>query len=90
MFSSDTDAERDAAARKRIAQSDDLQAQIQLKRNRMEREAAEDRRHEVREAAEEAAYNPWGRGGAGAPLRDTDGRAIGSLQNILAGGEGGE
>lgn len=58
----------------------DLAEQVALKNERKEREAAEARRHEARQEAEANAYSPWGRGGAGAPLRDVDGRVISSLQ----------
>jgi len=35
-----------------------------------------------REAREAANYNPWGRGGAGAPMKDNQGNVVTSLMNM--------
>jgi len=51
----------------------DLQHQIELKNQRKEREKQERIARERREAEEARNYQPWGRGGAGAPLRNADG-----------------
>ena len=51
-------------------QAAELQKQIEEKRLKKEALEEERRRRDAKEAKEEAEYNPWGRGGAGAPLRD--------------------
>ena len=60
--------------------ADDLAAQIALKQQRKDREAAEERRHEARLEAEAASYDPWGKAGGGAPLRDSNDEVVGNLQ----------
>ena len=55
-------------------QAAELRVQIEEKRLRKEAEARALQLREAREDAEIAAYNPFGRGGAGAPLYGTDGQ----------------
>lgn len=68
----------------------ELEAQI---RERAAHKAAEKSRHAVQEArkeAEMAAYCPWGRGGAGAPLRDAAGQVwLCVCGHVCVGGGGG-
>ena len=56
------------------------EAQIREKAQRQEREAADKRAREQREEMEAQSYNPWGRPGAGAPMRDSEGHAIANLK----------
>lgn len=52
-----------------------LQIQEQQERRRLEREERE--RLEAQLEADMKNHEPWGRGGGGAPLRDTMGNLIG-------------
>ena len=61
-------------------QAAELQKQIEEKRRKKEKLEHERRQREAKEAAEEAAYNPWGRVGAGAPLRDDTGQLHADLR----------
>ncbi|XP_046888612.1 centrosome and spindle pole-associated protein 1-like [Hypomesus transpacificus] len=53
--------------------------QIQEKQERRRLEKAERDRAEAKQEAEIKNYDPWGRGGCGAPLRDTQGDLISTL-----------
>lgn len=61
-------------------QAAELRKQIEEKR--LEKEAVEEqrRRREAQEVVELGHYNPWGRGGAGAPLRDRGGNLRADLR----------
>ena len=52
--------------------------QIQEKQERLRLKKERDRA-EAKLEADIRSYNPWGRGGCGAPLRDTRGDLIGTL-----------
>jgi centrosome and spindle pole-associated protein 1 len=52
----------------------ELEAQIRERAERQAVEKAHRAAEEARKEAEMAAYCPWGRGGAGAPLRDASGQ----------------
>lgn len=51
-------------------------SQIEESKERKRREREEKERYEAKLEAEMKAYEPWGRGGAGAPLRDDRGNLI--------------
>ncbi|KAJ3363232.1 hypothetical protein GGF31_001027 [Allomyces arbusculus] len=61
---------------KQAAYLRDLEAQVQLKRQRDDRDAEVRRILDERKDREAESYNPFGRGGAGAPLRDADGGLV--------------
>lgn len=64
-----------------------LEAQVQLKDQMRLREKQLQHQRDAAAARESASYNPWGRGGAGAPLRDAAGDVIASFRhNNDAGG----
>eukprot|EP00500_Bicosoecida_sp_ms1_P012871 CAMPEP_0203821716 /NCGR_PEP_ID=MMETSP0115-20131106/43987_1 /ASSEMBLY_ACC=CAM_ASM_000227 /TAXON_ID=33651 /ORGANISM="Bicosoecid sp, Strain ms1" /LENGTH=150 /DNA_ID=CAMNT_0050730743 /DNA_START=92 /DNA_END=541 /DNA_ORIENTATION=+ len=81
----DDDLER--ARRKKMAQqAKDLEEQIRLKAERLAAEKAAEQAAAARERAESEAYNPWGRGGAGAPLRDAaTGAVVTDLHLVISG-----
>lgn len=60
----------------------ELERQIQDKARRKVLEREERIARERKEEAEAAAYNPWGRGGGGAPLRDPTGAVITELRGL--------
>lgn len=58
----------------------ELEAQIRDKAARVAAEKSAVAAEEARKEKEVAGYNPWGRGGAGAPLRN----AAGQVRRVLA------
>ncbi|WIA30714.1 hypothetical protein OEZ86_000782 [Tetradesmus obliquus] len=58
----------------------ELEAQIRDKAARVAAEKSAVAAEEARKEKEMAGYNPWGRGGAGAPLRNAAGQAITDLR----------
>ncbi|XP_062336348.1 centrosome and spindle pole-associated protein 1 [Osmerus eperlanus] len=59
-----------------------LRQQIQEREERKRRDREEKDRYDTKLEAEMKAYDPWGRGGAGAPLRDTTGNLISDLHRM--------
>ncbi|XP_074800378.1 centrosome and spindle pole-associated protein 1 isoform X7 [Natator depressus] len=55
---------------------EELQQQIREREERRRREKEEKELYEAKLEAEMRNYNPWGKGGGGAPLRDTKGNLI--------------
>ena len=74
--------QRAAVARKKAEYQAALQQQIREKAERKEREKREIAQREAREEAEAASYNPWGRGGGGAPMRDDAGNLATDLRHM--------
>ncbi|KAK2849525.1 hypothetical protein Q5P01_009359 [Channa striata] len=76
-------SERARSTRERIqSYRDSLKQQIreQQERRRLERE--EEERYEAQLEAEMKNHQPWGRGGGGAPLRDSTGNLIADLNKM--------
>ncbi|KAF5903566.1 centrosome and spindle pole-associated protein 1 isoform X2 [Clarias magur] len=61
---------------------DALKQQIEERQERRRRDRVEKERYEAKLEAEMKAYEPWGRGGAGAPLRDDRGNLISDLKRM--------
>ncbi|XP_077732830.1 centrosome and spindle pole-associated protein 1 isoform X17 [Canis aureus] len=57
-----------------------LQQQIREREERRKREREEKEEYEAKLEAEMKSYNPWGKGGGGAPLRDAKGNLISYMQ----------
>nr|XP_012418523.1 PREDICTED: centrosome and spindle pole-associated protein 1 isoform X3 [Odobenus rosmarus divergens] len=57
-----------------------LQQQIREREERRKREREEKEEYEAKLEAEMRRYNPWGKGGGGAPLRDAKGNLISYMQ----------
>eukprot|EP01135_Chromosphaera_perkinsii_P002146 Nk52_evm80s217 gene=Nk52_evmTU80s217 len=64
----------------------DLEMQIQLKKQREEAAKREENEYNNRKDFEMANYNPFGRGGGGAPLKGPDGKIITNLREAKADG----
>ncbi|XP_074841844.1 centrosome and spindle pole-associated protein 1 isoform X2 [Carettochelys insculpta] len=62
-----------------LAYQQELQQQIREKEERRRREREEKERYEAKLEAEMRNYNPWGKGGGGAPLTDAEGNLITDL-----------
>ncbi|KAB5533184.1 hypothetical protein PHYPO_G00128900 [Pangasianodon hypophthalmus] len=65
-----------------LSYKDALKQQIEERQERRRREKEEKERYEAKLEAEMKAYEPWGRGGAGAPLRDDRGNLISDLKRM--------
>jgi|AntAceMinimDraft_11_1070367.scaffolds.fasta_scaffold52463_1 hypothetical protein len=61
---------------------------VRLKKERVRRETDEVTRRERMKDAEIAEYNPWGKGGCGAPLRDAGGNLVADLRGAEKHGSG--
>ncbi|KAM6410102.1 centrosome and spindle pole-associated protein 1 isoform 10-T10 [Pluvialis apricaria] len=59
-----------------LSYQQELQQQIREREERRRREREEKERYEAKLEAEMRNYNPWGKGGGGAPLRDAKGNLI--------------
>ncbi|XP_028389446.1 centrosome and spindle pole-associated protein 1 isoform X9 [Phyllostomus discolor] len=57
-----------------------LQQQIREREERRKKEREEKEEYEAKLEAEMRTYNPWGKGGGGAPLRDAEGNLISHIQ----------
>ncbi|XP_074242833.1 centrosome and spindle pole-associated protein 1 isoform X7 [Saimiri boliviensis] len=57
-----------------------LQQQIREREERRKKEREEKEEYEAKLEAEMRTYNPWGKGGGGAPLRDAKGNLISQMQ----------
>ncbi|XP_025023324.1 centrosome and spindle pole-associated protein 1 [Python bivittatus] len=62
-----------------LAYQQELQQQIREREERRRQEKEEKERYEAKLEAEMKNYNPWGKGGGGAPLRDKKGNLITDL-----------
>uniref|UniRef100_A0A8C3J923 Centrosome and spindle pole associated protein 1 n=1 Tax=Calidris pygmaea TaxID=425635 RepID=A0A8C3J923_9CHAR len=62
-----------------LSYQQELQQQIREREERRRREKEEKERYEAKLEAEMRNYNPWGKGGGGAPLRDAKGNLITDL-----------
>ncbi|XP_032815395.2 centrosome and spindle pole associated protein 1-like isoform X3 [Petromyzon marinus] len=61
---------------------EDLQRQIKDSEEKKRRERIERDRQDARLEAEANTYNPWGKGGGGAPLRDEHGNLVTDLKQM--------
>ncbi|NXS53785.1 CSPP1 protein, partial [Brachypteracias leptosomus] len=65
-----------------LSYQQELQQQIREREERRRQEREEKRRYEAKLEAEMRSYNPWGKGGGGAPLRDAEGNLITDLNKM--------
>ena len=57
-----------------------LQAQIEEKKQRKEREKQKKLAQDLKDEEDLRNYNPYGRGGGGAPVRDADGKVVTNIK----------
>ncbi|XP_067836405.1 centrosome and spindle pole-associated protein 1-like isoform X2 [Heptranchias perlo] len=76
--------EQKAVLSKESAQSyqDSLKKQMQEREERKRKEKEETERYDAKLEQEMRIYNPWGRGGGGAPLRDAEGNLLTDLKKM--------
>ncbi|XP_066534202.1 centrosome and spindle pole-associated protein 1 isoform X2 [Hoplias malabaricus] len=65
-----------------LSYKDALKQQIEDRQERRQREREERAYNDAKLEAEMKAYEPWGRGGGGAPLRDDQGNLISDLKRM--------
>uniref|UniRef100_A0A8C4RYX6 Centrosome and spindle pole associated protein 1 n=2 Tax=Erpetoichthys calabaricus TaxID=27687 RepID=A0A8C4RYX6_ERPCA len=65
-----------------LSYQEELKKQIQEREEKKRREKEENERYELKIEAEMKTYDPWGRGGAGAPLKDDRGNLISDLKRM--------
>ncbi|KAG2458174.1 CSPP1 protein, partial [Polypterus senegalus] len=65
-----------------LSYQEELRKQIQEREEKKRREKEENERYEAKIEAEMKTYDPWGRGGAGAPLKDDRGNLISDLKRM--------
>ncbi|XP_009993897.1 PREDICTED: centrosome and spindle pole-associated protein 1 [Chaetura pelagica] len=75
VFSEEAKPSKEAAS----SYQQELQQQIKDREQRHRQEKEDKKRYEAQLQAEMRKYNPWGRGGGGAPLRDAEGNLIADL-----------
>ena len=78
----DMDPELAEKRKKQAHNARELQVQMQQNRELREREKQNERRREEKEEADLLNYNPFGRGGAGAPLRNEYGDVQANLREV--------
>jgi len=81
LFPSD-DVTADERKRKSMNYQEELKHQMELKRREKDLQKREKERYEEKKDAEARAYNPWGKGGGGAPMRDLQGNLISDLRRM--------
>ncbi|XP_072016190.1 uncharacterized protein [Amphiura filiformis] len=79
-FSSDPRSPR--AAKDTKSYQAQLLAQMQEQQDKKKKAKQEQERYEAKLEAEIANYNPWGKGGAGAPMRDQTGNIVADLKTL--------
>ncbi|KAM5157916.1 centrosome and spindle pole-associated protein 1 [Mantella aurantiaca] len=76
--------EEKARQNRQVAQSyqQELEQQIREKNEKRRKEKEEHERYDAKLEAEMRSYNPWGKGGGGAPLKDGKGNLITDLKRM--------
>ncbi|XP_040210296.1 centrosome and spindle pole-associated protein 1 isoform X2 [Rana temporaria] len=76
--------EENSRQNRQVAQSyqKELEQQIREKNEKRRNERDEQERYDAKLEAEMKSYNPWGKGGGGAPLRDGKGNLITDLKRM--------
>nr|KAG8539750.1 hypothetical protein GDO81_020418 [Engystomops pustulosus] len=65
-----------------LSYQEELERQIREKNDRRRKEKEEKERYDAKLEAEMKNYNPWGKGGGGAPLKDQKGNLITDLKQM--------
>uniref|UniRef100_H2YJG1 Uncharacterized protein n=1 Tax=Ciona savignyi TaxID=51511 RepID=H2YJG1_CIOSA len=67
---------------KMLVYQEELKEQMNLKEKKVKAAKAEQERYDRKIEQEAQNYNPWGKGGAGAPMRDVHGNLISDLRQM--------
>ncbi|XP_065061682.1 centrosome and spindle pole-associated protein 1-like isoform X2 [Rhopilema esculentum] len=81
VFGDDT-PDKGAERAAKIAYQEELRKQMQEKQAAKEKEKRERERYEAKMEAEMAKYDPWGRAGGGAPVKDQSGHLVADLRTL--------
>ncbi|CAJ0966084.1 unnamed protein product, partial [Ranitomeya imitator] len=65
-----------------ISYQEELERQIRERNDRRRKEKEEREHYEAKLEADMKSYNPWGKGGGGAPLKDQKGNLITDLKQM--------
>eukprot|EP00794_Sanderia_malayensis_P004588 gene4588-5191_t len=74
--------EEDRKRAAKIAYQQELKKQMEEKQAAKEKERKEKERYDAKIEAEIAVYDPWGKGGGGAPVKDQHGRLVADLRTM--------
>ena len=85
-FQFSEESAKDAKASKAREYQEELQRQMREKQAAKQREKADEERYNKRIEAEAASYNPFGRSGGGAPIKDNKGNLVADLSQFKATG----
>ncbi|CAH3161693.1 unnamed protein product [Porites lobata] len=64
------------------AYQEELKRQMEQRNEKKRKEKEEKERYDRKIEQEAASYNPWGKGGGGAPLRDSTGHLVANLRTL--------
>ncbi|XP_066273548.1 centrosome and spindle pole associated protein 1-like isoform X3 [Branchiostoma lanceolatum] len=82
MVADDDTRKSQEAIEKQRQYQEDLKEQMRLRDLKKQKERDEKERYDRKLEAEAQNYNPWGKGGGGAPLRNSDGRVVADLRKM--------
>jgi len=83
-FAFSEDQAKDLKAQKAREYQEELQKQVREKQIQKQREKEESEKLDQKMFVESSSYNPYGRGGGGAPIKDRDGNVVANLAQIKA------
>jgi centrosome and spindle pole-associated protein 1 len=83
-FNFSEDQNKDAKATKAKEYQEELQRQVREKQMQKQREKDEQERLDKKMLADIASYNPYGRAGGGAPIKDKEGNTVADLSQVKA------
>ena len=83
-FAFSEDQAKDLKAQKAREYQEELQKQVREKQLQKQREKEESEKLDQKMFVESSSYNPYGRGGGGAPIKDRDGNVVANLAQIKA------
>ncbi|XP_078700908.1 centrosome and spindle pole-associated protein 1-like isoform X12 [Branchiostoma floridae x Branchiostoma belcheri] len=82
MVADDDTRKSQEAIQKQKQYQEELKEQMRLRDIKKQKEREEKERYDRKLEAEAMNYNPWGKGGGGAPLRNSDGRVVADLRKM--------
>ncbi|XP_078602711.1 centrosome and spindle pole-associated protein 1-like isoform X6 [Branchiostoma floridae x Branchiostoma japonicum] len=82
MVADDDTRKSQEAIQKQRQYQEELKEQMRLRDIKKQKEKEEKERYDRKLEAEAMNYNPWGKGGGGAPLRNNDGKVVADLRKM--------
>jgi hypothetical protein len=84
VFNFSEDQNKDIKAIKAREYQEELQRQVREKQLKKQREKEEQEKIDKKFLQEAVVYNPYGKSGGGAPIKDRDGNIVADLKNVRA------